>query len=79
MLLSQTIKTAFNIAALVIIAPLFVVFIILPCLAYCAVLDCLGIIKAQRDPVREEIEKWEAQRQQRENLPVSQPDDTKAA
>lgn len=71
MVVSEVAKTAFNIAALIVIGPLFLVFIILSCLAYCAVLDCLGIIKAPVDPVRYEFEKWEAQRQQREKLPVS--------
>ena len=51
MVILQSAKTAF---ALFIIAPLFVLFIAIPALILCAVLDLLGIIKEPRDPMREE-------------------------
>jgi hypothetical protein len=49
MVILQTAKTALNVAAVVILAPLFILFIALPLLAYWAVLDCVGIIKEPRD------------------------------
>jgi hypothetical protein len=74
-------RTAFAIAVLLILAPLFILFIALPFLAVCAVLDFLGIIIKPgdwSDRAREEWLKWEAERQQREELqPVT--DEAKAA
>ena len=62
------------------LAPLFIVFVALVFLAVCAVLDFLGIMKEPRDwsdQAREEWVKWEAERQQREEL--SSPGEAKAA
>jgi hypothetical protein len=55
-------KTAFDIAALAIIAPLLLVFVILPCTAYLAILEWRGKIKEPRDPFRDEWQRWEAQK-----------------
>jgi hypothetical protein len=53
-------KTAFDIAALAVLAPLLIVFVILPFTAYLAILEWLGKIKQPRDPYRNEWERWEA-------------------
>jgi hypothetical protein len=53
-------KTAFDIAALAIIVPLLIVFVILPCTAYLAILEWQGKIKEPLDPLRDEWERWEA-------------------
>jgi hypothetical protein len=55
-------RTAFDIAALVVLAPLVIVFVLLPCAAYLAILEWQGKIKEPRDPLHDEWERWEAQR-----------------
>jgi hypothetical protein len=55
-------RTAFDIAAIVVLAPLLIVFALLPWVAYLAVLEWRGKIKEPRDPLRDEWERWEAQR-----------------
>ena len=56
---------AFDIAAVVIMVPVFVRFIALPCLAYCENLDCLALIEEPRDWshwARYKWLKWDVQR-----------------
>ena len=51
-----------DIAAIAVLAPLFIVFIMMPWAAYLAVLEWQGKITQPRDPLRDEWERWEAQR-----------------
>jgi hypothetical protein len=59
MILRQ-LKTLFALAAIAVLAPLVIVFVLLPLTAYLAVLDWKGKIKEPRDPLRDEWERWEA-------------------
>ena len=68
-MLPSYIKTAFNIAAAAVLAPLVIVFAVLPAGAICIVLECLRVIKQLRDPRRAEWKRWEAQRQANRHLP----------
>jgi hypothetical protein len=68
-MLPAYIKTASNIAAAAILAPLAIVFIALPAGAICIVLECIRVIKQLRDPRRAEWKRWEAERKVRGHLP----------
>jgi hypothetical protein len=55
-------RVIFDIAAIAVLAPLVIVFVLLPWTAYLAVLDWRGKIEEPRDPLRDEWERWKAQR-----------------
>lgn len=61
-MIPSQVRTAFDIAAIAVLAPLLIVFVILPCTAYLAVLEWQGKIKEPGDPLRDEWERWEAQK-----------------
>jgi hypothetical protein len=68
-MLPSYIKTASNIAAAAILAPLAIVFIALPAGAICIVLEGIRVIKRLRDPRRAQWKRWEAERQANRHLP----------
>ena len=62
-MLGSQVKTLFDIVATAVLAPLVVVFVLLPWAAYLAVLELQCKIKEPRDPLRDEWQRWEAQKQ----------------
>jgi hypothetical protein len=67
MILSQ-LKTLLTIVAIVVVAPLLIVFVLLPWAAYLTVLEWQGKIKEPRDPLRDEWDRWEAQNQRNQMI-----------
>jgi hypothetical protein len=53
-------RRVLDITVIAILAPLLIVFVLLPWAAYLAVLEWRGKIKEPRDPLRDEWERWEA-------------------
>ena len=64
LIVTRVLNTAFEIVATVLLAPLFLILIVLPVLICCAVRECLGLVEPepQNNAIRDEWNKWQAQR-----------------